>query len=526
MDYGKAKDIRQQGLFSLMTDRLSSGQGTGSSIKSAISDRTQATFTGIKEKFDPMNIAKVVTGGSKFAPALVGALMGRSKDDISHFTGKKRNKKLKSLASQGSDASESMAEVLGLIYRQMMRIEESRKLELEERITKDKEDDEEDNRRNTALITALTGRKQKKPSKKATEQKKELDKKIEKEKKKVPEIKGKGKGKGQAEKPPTPKEEPTIQPPKPAPTEPVPKPTTPTKAPTGPSAAVPKPSAPSTAAKVPSKAAEIIGGAAVVGTAALIGTKAALAANISQFESGKAGYNAYNKGTVGNKMIPSDKPIDFSKMTIAEFLRRGSLKQGDPDRLFAVGKYQIIPSTMKELVKQLKLDPESTYLDPATQDNLFTNGLVGVRRKKVDAYIKGTSDDRDGAILQLAQEFASVGVPYDMNVNGKSLKKGDSYYSGIGGNKAHNSPEQVGAALDSDRLKNLQSAKAGVPDVNTGARIDTASTDNKTLKKDAAAAAVIKGSVNNTNINTQTMASNTPQKEDDTNPYVKKAQSR
>jgi hypothetical protein len=522
MDYGRAKDIRQQGLFSLMTDRLSSGQGTGSSIKSAISDRTQATFTGIKEKFDPLNIAKVVTGGSKFAPALVGALMGRSKEDISHFTGKKRNKKIKGLASQSSGGSESMAEALGLIYRQMLRIEEARKLELEERITKDKEDDEEDNRRNDALITALTGRKKKKPSRKATEQKKQLDKKVEKEKKKVPEIKGK------PEKPPTPKEEPTIQPPKPTPTAPAPKPTapTPSKAPTGPSSAVPRPSAPSTAAKVPSKAAEIVGGAAVVGTAALIGSKAALASNISQFESGKAGYNAYNKGTVGNKMIPSDKPIDFSKMTISEFLRRGALKQGDPDRLFAVGKYQIIPSTMKELVKQLKLDPESTYLDPATQDNLFTNGLVGVRRKKVDAYIKGTSDDRDGAILQLAQEFASVGVPYDMNVNGKSLKKGDSYYSGIGGNKAHNSPEQVGAALDSDRLKNLQTAKAGVPDVNTGARIDSASTDNKTLKKDAAAAAVIKGSVNNTNINTQTMASNTPQKEDDTNPYVKKAQLR
>lgn len=528
MDYGRAKDIRQQGLFSLMTDKLSSGQGTGSSIKSAISDRTQATFTGIKEKFDPLNIAKAVTGGSKFAPALVGALMGRSKEDISYFTDKKRNKKIKALTPQSSGNNESMAEALGLIYRQMLRIEESRKLDLEERITKDKEEDEEDNRRNNALITALTGRKQKKPSKKATEQKKELDKKVEKEKKKVSDVKGKGK----PEKPPTAKEEPTVQPPKPTPKEePVkPKPTAqapkPTKAPTGPSAAVPKPSAPSTAAKVPSKATEIIGGAAVVGTAALIGGKTALAANIAQFESGKAGYNAYNKGTIGNKMIPSDKPIDFSKMTIAEFLRRGSLKKEDPDRLFAVGKYQIIPSTMKELVKQLKLDPETTYLDPATQDNLFTNGLVGIRRKKVDAYIKGTSDDRDGAILQLAQEFASVGIPYDMNVNGKSLKKGESYYSGIGGNKAHNSPEQVGAALDSDRLKNLRSAKAGVPDVNIGARIDSASTDNKTLKKDAEAATVIKGSVNNTNINTQTMAINTPQKEDDTNPYVKKAQLR
>ena len=30
----------------------------------------QATFTGIKESFDPLNIAKKMTGGSKLAPAL------------------------------------------------------------------------------------------------------------------------------------------------------------------------------------------------------------------------------------------------------------------------------------------------------------------------------------------------------------------------------------------------------------------------------------------------------------------------
>jgi hypothetical protein len=69
-----------------------------------------------------------------------------------------------------------------------------------------------------------------------------------------------------------------------------------------------------------------------------LGAKSALAANISSHESGKAGYNAYNKGTIGNKMIGSDKPIDFSKMTISEYLRRGSLPKDNPDRLFAVGK--------------------------------------------------------------------------------------------------------------------------------------------------------------------------------------------
>jgi hypothetical protein len=186
-----------------------------------------------------------------------------------------------------------------------------------------------------------------------------------------------------------------------------------------------------------------------------------LAANISQFESGKAGYNAYNKGTVGNKMIGADKPIDFSKMTIAEFLKRGSLPGGDPDRIFAMGKYQIIPGTMAGLVKKLKLDPATTLLDAQTQDLLFNEGLVNQTRANVAAYLSGQSNNRDAAILDMAKEFASVGVPYPA---GKAKERGESYYAGVGGNKAHNPPDAVGAALDADRQKKLSAAAGGMFD--------------------------------------------------------------
>jgi len=185
-------------------------------------------------------------------------------------------------------------------------------------------------------------------------------------------------------------------------------------------------------------------------SAALEKYAASLASNIAQFESGKAGYNAYNKGTVGNKMIGSDKPIDFSNMSIAEYLKRGSLDSSNPDRIFAMGKYQIVPDTMKQLVKALKLDPDKTLLDATTQDLLFTEGLIKQKRQNVADYLAGRSDNRDAAILDLAKEFASVGVPYPA---GKATRRGESYYAGIGGNQAHNSPEQVGAALDADRKK-------------------------------------------------------------------------
>jgi hypothetical protein len=247
-------------------------------------------------------------------------------------------------------------------------------------------------------------------------------------------------------------------------------------------------------------AAKVVAGVAVT---SLFG-KEAIAESISKYESKGAGdYNAYNKGTVGNKMIGADKPIDFSKMTISEFLQRGGLQPGDPNRLFAVGRYQIIPKTMEGLVKKLKLDPDTTYLDKETQDSLFANGLIGTVRKKVNDYIEGKSEDRNAAILELAKEFASVGVPYDMEIGTKKLKKGDSYYSGQGGNKAHNSPEEVGRALDIDRAKHLKNTSDMLePKNDVGQKLNQSSINNRDLKGSGSGTNVI---MDNTTTNVTTV---------------------
>jgi len=526
MDYYKAKDIRKQGLISLMAERLSSGVGTGSAIGGSISDKTKATFTGIKQRFDPLNIARVVTGGSKFAPALLGALTGRSKRDIGFFTGKKK-REFANLKNSPVQNSSQFAQYLGQIYNLLMKIENDRKLELDERQRQKEENDLQENRRNQALIEALTARKKPKVTRKQTKKLDDANKKVDQEKKKTDKL---GKPKEEPVTPPKEVTKPTVPAPQPTPTAPAPTPKpTPTAKP--PVAPAPKPP---TAGKI--GGGQILTGGAIAGTAALIG-KESLAANISKYESGEAGYNAYNKGTVGNRIVPSDKPIDFSKMTIQDYFDRSAktkqfpqgnpnLKPGDAETLFAVGRYQIIPPTMLELVKKLKLDPKTTYLDPATQDLLFANGLIGQQRKKVDAYVKGQSDDRDGAILELAKEFASVGIPYDMTVGDKKLKKGNSYYSGVGGNVAHNSPEQVGAALDADRLKNMQGNKSSVvPSVSTGNKIDSDTKENMGLKKSMQQSPVINKSVNNTNVNNKTVSDKDPEKEDDTNPLIKKARS-
>ena len=71
MNYEEAGAVRRRGTKSMITDRLLSGQSVGSAIGSSLSDRMKAAGIGLKEKFDPLNIARAVTGGGSLAPALL-----------------------------------------------------------------------------------------------------------------------------------------------------------------------------------------------------------------------------------------------------------------------------------------------------------------------------------------------------------------------------------------------------------------------------------------------------------------------
>jgi hypothetical protein len=108
MDYRVASNIRGKSLSSLITDRITSGGSVGSSIKSAISDKLKAKGTGIKEKFDPMNIARAMTGGGKLAPAILGKITGRSQSDINYFAGNKKKSSYKKMPSTGQTPGEGL----------------------------------------------------------------------------------------------------------------------------------------------------------------------------------------------------------------------------------------------------------------------------------------------------------------------------------------------------------------------------------------------------------------------------------
>ena len=73
MDYSEASKIRNKSFGSLLAEQEG---GALSSLSAAISQKTKARMMGIKETFDPLNLAKKLTFGSNWAPALLGKLIG------------------------------------------------------------------------------------------------------------------------------------------------------------------------------------------------------------------------------------------------------------------------------------------------------------------------------------------------------------------------------------------------------------------------------------------------------------------
>jgi predicted chitinase len=89
-NYERAAATRKRGVLGTITSRLTSGQGIGQSIGGGISESFKARTTGLKEKFDPLNIAKMFTGN--LGMGLLGKITGRSPEDMTYFANKGRKK--------------------------------------------------------------------------------------------------------------------------------------------------------------------------------------------------------------------------------------------------------------------------------------------------------------------------------------------------------------------------------------------------------------------------------------------------
>lgn len=167
---------------------------------------------------------------------------------------------------------------------------------------------------------------------------------------------------------------------------------------------------------------------------------------LSFISKGEGTYKAINQGTIGKRTIgstlDSTKVIgkDITQMSVGEIMemQKGTLKTGR--KLFAVGRYQIIPKTMVEAMKTAGVSKDDVF-DEKTQDKLGMALLTGGKRPRLAAYLKGKSNDLHGAMVDFAQEWRSIPHPD----TGRAV--------GGGPNKAHHSVESVKQALMSARTE-------------------------------------------------------------------------
>lgn len=210
-----------------------------------------------------------------------------------------------------------------------------------------------------------------------------------------------------------------------------------------------------TAEKVPSKPSIIqkavtaaVAGAAVVGGALTLGNL------IQRGESGKASYNAANMGTKNNKIVAIKQKENLQDMTIGEVMTRQSIKWGssnESQKLFAVGKYQMIPDTLAEAVQTLKIGKEEKFT-PELQERMFNEYLISAKRPAVAKYLNNPVDDPEllkNAIRGLSREFASVADP----------DKGGTVSHYGSGNKASISVKEISDVLRIERENNLKIKK-------------------------------------------------------------------
>ena len=162
------------------------------------------------------------------------------------------------------------------------------------------------------------------------------------------------------------------------------------------------------------------------------------------------GYNSYNRFKSKNKLYrPSElDDIDFSKLSIKEVMAGQKKNILGNREYFAVGRYQLIPSTLAEAVrwgKKKGIVTDDSRFDEATQNKLFEYLIV--KRKNLKKFVDGNKVDIDAVTQDLSMEWASFPNMKTYKYGKKLRKKGHSFYDD-GVNKAHLTVEAVEGLLE------------------------------------------------------------------------------
>jgi len=204
---------------------------------------------------------------------------------------------------------------------------------------------------------------------------------------------------------------------------------------------------------------------------------------------GEGDLNAVNRGVAGDTPGGAISVLgrNLTDMTVDEVYAAQK-----SNRIFTAGKNQITSYTMPGFVDYLKrqgVDTSKTKYDEKTQ-NMFFDYAINEKRPKVGQYLRGGNVSLDEATLELAAEYAAVGVPYDMRkgsygtdgrgrpIPARDIKKGETLYAGGPGNNfASIPPERIKEALRKQREKNTAkpAAATSTPPPAPGAQASTGS---------------------------------------------------
>jgi len=146
---------------------------------------------------------------------------------------------------------------------------------------------------------------------------------------------------------------------------------------------------------------------------------------------------------------PGTSEPSLIQMTCAEVQRFQTQRINSGYASSACGRYQFIKRTLTGAIEILGIDPLTTRYTGDVQDAL----IIGIlkRYRKLNEWLEG-SYATDRFMIKLAQEFASMPVPYRLQGQSRIVQKGQSYYAGDGLNRANHDPDTLYQELEEIRL--------------------------------------------------------------------------
>jgi len=160
--YQAAAKTRGSGLSDMIANKIIGGEGIGGSIRKSIGEKMAARSMGLREKFDPLNMASALMGRSKLGTAIAGRMMGRGGEESQYFAnkGKKNpvsaNKSIGGLLAPVPQENVSGAtSIFEKIYELIRSQNEERVKQREKENNFKEEQDAEDEARHKRLLDAI-----------------------------------------------------------------------------------------------------------------------------------------------------------------------------------------------------------------------------------------------------------------------------------------------------------------------------------------------------------------------------------